>query len=271
MLASSAIWAFVALAGLDSVYLSRRTPEWYGRQNVNPEQQAAAANTSDQTIADLVSFANDLGAAMRRHQRTGEAISIGPKTIILTDDQINAFLDKWEHSLRDEGIGLDQYLTGLRVEFLDGRILIAGTIQNESVISDTVISAELGLLLDDQGQIRPSVIRFYDGRLPLPRVLLASPEKQLRERLQWNIENWRRQQHVWPDGLADDNAAAALWASILVAALDGKTVDSVLLLPCDFHSVPVRVTALEVVAGEIRFTLAPIEAQGLIPGLVGRQ
>jgi hypothetical protein len=263
MLASSAIWAFVAVAGLDSVYLSRRTPEWYGRQNVNSEQRAAAANSSDQTIADLVSFANDLGAALRRHQRTGEAVSIGPKTIILTDGQINAFLDKWERSLSEEGIGLDQYLTGLRVEFLEGRVLIAGTIQNEGVISDTVVSAELGLLLDDGGQIRPSVIRFYDGRLPLPRVLLASPEKQLRERLQWNIENWRRQQHAWPDGLEDDNAAAALWASILVAALDGKTADSVLLLPCDFHSVPVRVTALEIVPAQIRFTLAPMSESEL--------
>jgi len=270
LLFSSAIWAFVAVAGVYSVYLSRGTPDWYRQQSLTVNQRQIDANESDQTFADFVSYINDLAAAQRRHARTGEVMSIGPKSVTLTESQINAFIEKWEQTLISTGVGLDRYLTGERVAFLEGRILLAATIRNESVLSNTIISAELGLSMDDQDRLAPSVIQYYGGRLPLPRILLASLERQLKAALERNIANWKADQHIWPDGLSDDNAAAAAWAGVLLAALDGEPTDATLLLPCNLggldRSVRVRLMDLHVADRQIHFTIRPLtDAERAVP------
>jgi hypothetical protein len=267
LLFTSGVWAFVAVAGLYSVHLAHGTPDWYQGAVLSNARQLAAANQSDQTVAACASYANDIAAAQRRRTLGNQVDPIAPKTITLTSDQINAFIEKWESSPDVSESGLTRYLSDARVGLADGQVLLAGTIRQQGLLSDTVLSMDVGVALDDDGRLRPNLVQMYAGRLPLPRTVLAPLESRLRSGLERDIARWQSQQHFWPDGLANNDAAAAAWSLIFLAALDDKPADPVLLLPCELgplqRTVPIRLTQCTITDGQVSFTLRPLTAAEL--------
>ena len=267
LLVSSGVWAFLAVAGLYSVHLARGTPDWYQSAQLGQSPQsagaaAAAADQSDQTIAACASYANDVAAAQRRRILGNQVAPILPRTITVSEQQINAFIEKWETAPEIADSGISRYLGDARVGLLDGQILLAGAVRQQGLLEGTLLSMDVGLSMDDQGRLRPNLIQMYAGRLPLPRAMLAPVESRLRQSLERDIAIWRSRQHFWTDGLANDDAAAAAWSNIFLAALDDKPADSTLLLPCDLgglrRAVPLRLTQCAVTDGQITFSMRPL-------------
>jgi hypothetical protein len=260
------IWALAALASCYSIYLARGSPDWYQQQVATDEQRLAAANQSDQKLAELISYASDVAAAQRLRYRGNAAaatIAVGPKTITFSELQINEFLKKWDALLGGAmGERFGQYVSDGRLILLDKHLLIAGTLKNISVLSNTVLSVEFVPSIDGDGRLWPMLRRVYGGRLPLPEILLQSPKRQLVQGMEGEMQDWQRHALVFPDGLVNHEAMAVEWGNMLLAAVRGTSVNSILVLPSDMGgfgpAVAVRLVDLQVSDRTISFTIRPL-------------
>jgi len=262
-------WAFVALASLYSVYLERATPSWYTAAEPSEADQQNLANQSVQTAADLFSYASDVAAAQRRNylarqnEPSSTAEVIPPKTFTLSEGEVNAFVGQWELSV---GGGIENrispYLSGSRVALLEGRLLVAATVRDMGLLSNSIASIEFTPKLDDSGMLRPVLAGIYSGRLPVPMVLLQKQRRGLILLLEDSLPEWQNESGVGPDGLANHRAAVAAVAKIALAALNDGPVDPIVLIPCAVgdlrRTVPLRITSLLIAEGELRATLSPL-------------
>jgi hypothetical protein len=257
------LWAFLALASLYSVYLVRGTPRWYVAPRLSQDQLLAAANESDQKLASLLSYANDIAAAGRRKVLTGKETPIAPMTIAFNEVEANAFLIKWQGAFAGSlGSRIGRFWRDGRLVLLDKRLVIAGTIQDIAFLRNTIATAEFSPQLDGHGQLWPDLEHIYSGRLPLPLVLLGRPAAKLRQALEAGLPNWNRMARIGPDGLANRHVVDVVWARLILAALDDSSTDAVLLLPSNLadlnHAVPVRLMDLELSEQTLKLTFRPL-------------
>jgi hypothetical protein len=260
------LWAFTAVAALYSIYLARVTPQWYKNDPATALQTEADANQSDQTVADLFSYANDVAAAQIRRFRTQQAKPgdlIGAKTITLTQQQVDAFVDKWEGIFEEPLVeSLGPHIVGGRLILLDHRFLIAGTLKDMGVLSDTVASIEFQPSLDKEGNLWPGMTRVYSGELPLPSLLVSAAQRKFRPAVEEDLNRLQSRAVIFHDGLANGRMAEATLGKLLQAALDGQAVDSVIFLPCNLgglqRAVPIRVTDLSIANQELTVSLRPL-------------
>lgn len=259
------VWTFLALAAVYSLYLSRGTPQWYVREPLSDRQQQAAANQADQQAAELLSYASDVAAAQRREFLTGKAPPGGgpaPMTLTLGERQLNAFLAKWR-TLLGPGTAAQSsaHFSSPRVALLGGRLVIAGTLRDLGLLSNTVASVEFDLPLDAQGNLRPRIAGVYGGRLPVPQVLLDVPRRRIIDALESQLDQWQARATLGPDELANGYMAEAAAGKLLLAALQGRAAAPIVLLPCDLggfrQAVPLWIDALHVSDGSMTVTLRP--------------
>jgi hypothetical protein len=265
MLIVSGLWAFIAVASGYSVYLARGTPDWYAEAPPAESVRAAAANESDQKLAELLSYASDVAAAQRRRDLTGggtPADIIGPKTITFSELQLNAFLAKWSVPLKGVASQVSRYIANPKVVLLSGRLLIAGNLPSSGILSHTVESVEFDPSIEADGQFSLELSHVYCGRLPVALALINGPRHKLTSQLQTSIPQWESRAAVSPQGVANRYAFDAALGKTLLAGLKGYATDSIVFLPCDLTDfrrfVPVRLTQVSLADRSVTFAMRPL-------------
>lgn len=268
LLFSSGLWLFLALASVYSIYLAKGTPAWYVSKPLTDAQVMEAANQSDQKLADLLSYANDIAAAQRRAQLGNGPTTIAPKTITLTELQANQFIRQWQGLLGASFKSrFTRYLSDCRLVLLDKHLVIAGTLRDAGYLTSTVASIEFAPRIDDQGRLWTTLEQVYTGRLPVPRVLTSRLENRFRATLQYDQARWQSRATLGSDGLANRAAVDVMWTRLFLAGMNGQPNDAIFLLPLELadpkHAVPVRMTDLTIADRLMTFTIRPLTPQEL--------
>ncbi len=251
-------------ASLFGVYLYRGTPSWYRARVATTQQTKDAANRADQKLLDLFSWAAGARAQqLRRIHGTAkpDEPSVGARTVTFSDDEINSFISTW-HWQSAETSNLQQrisrYFTDGRVVFEDDAIILAG----RSPEFGALASAEFYPSLDAQGNLRLDFAALRAGRLPIPRSAVANHLQRLRELLEQQLWLEQSDAKIDPALTANGPALAAAWLRLLLYALDDRPCQAVLVIPFDMSNLrrglPVKLTAIKVVEGEITLTLEPL-------------
>src|SRR5271170_1707351 len=80
------------------LYLYRGTPGWYRPPPAGGQEVKDAANSADQKLLDLFSWAASAQAQQVRNSKgipSGNDVPVGPKTITLSEEEVNAFFASW--------------------------------------------------------------------------------------------------------------------------------------------------------------------------------
>ncbi|HEX4053667.1 MAG TPA: hypothetical protein VHX86_05335 [Tepidisphaeraceae bacterium] len=259
-------FALLALLGTSvfGVYLYRGTPNWYRPRVATTQQTKDAANSADQKLLDLFSWAASAQAQQIRHihgkAKPGEP-SIGPRTVTFNEDEINSFFSTWhnpEKSALQQRIS--RYFTDGRVAFEDDAIILAG----RSPEFGTLASAEFDPSLDAQGDLHLDFSALRAGRLPIPMSTVANHLRRLRGLLQQQLFLEQSSAKIDTALTANGPALAAAWLRLLLNALNDRPSPPILVIPFDMSNLrrglPVKLTAIKVVEGEITLTLEPLDA-----------
>ncbi len=140
------------------LYLYHGTPSWYRPPPASDQEIKDAANSADQKLLDLFSWAASAQAQQVRDSKgisTPDEVPVGPKTVTLSDDEVNALFASWngpESGDWDER--MSRYFTGGRVFFTSGGIILAGQ------------SPSLGALVSTSSPPRLTISRISTCRSP---------------------------------------------------------------------------------------------------------
>ena len=244
------------------IHLYHGTPRWYQKPIATTQQVKDAANSADQKLIDLFSWAASARAQqlrrMRGKLRPGEA-PIGPKTVVFDDDEINSFVSSWK-------IG-GQNGTDLRMSryFADGRIVLeddALILVGESPAYGTLLSAEFHPLIDGQGNLRVDLDSLRAGLLPSPLPAVADPMNHLQSALQQQLTVKSPAVQIDSAQTADAAALGSCWIRLLLASLRDKPAEPVLIIPFDMTHLqsgfPAKVTDVKISQGQMMLTMQPL-------------
>jgi hypothetical protein len=247
---------------LVGIYLYHGTPSWYRQRLQTTQQVLDAANSADQKLIDLFSWAASAHAQELRRVRGVVKPSdqpIGPKTVTFSEDELNSFLTSWKTPQKsDLELRIGRYFADGRVIFQPDAIILAG----QSPAINTLVSAEFDPSIDAQGNLRLELGSLRAGRLPLPISALGSQLDRLQTLLQQQLSREQREAAIDPAMAANSGALAASWLRLLLSALNDSPADPVLIIPFDMthlnSGLPVTLTGIRVAEGQITLTMAPV-------------
>jgi hypothetical protein len=234
-------------------------PAWYPRPVVSPAEREVLARHAFNKFADIQNAA----ALARQEQIAGEVngSAIGPSPIVVffSDDELNAFFEKWEN-YADWKTEYERYVDQPVIIIQENKIILAGRVKD----LDAVVSVELSPRLDADGRLDVGLDRVLAGRLPLPDVVIQHFKDRLSRHLRENLPQWQEHAAIDSDGAANSALISATMARLFIHALDHTDSDPVLFVPLvERHAnVPVRVTALTVADHELTMTVLPLDAGG---------
>jgi len=244
-------------------HLYRADPDWYGRP-LSDEDRAVAANSADQKMAKLFSWASNVAAQLVQQQsgiRSNEKPPPRQQTVTLSADELNSFIQSWIAG-RDLQLQKDMsaHFSDGRVGLRDGQMIVAG----KSTDYSTVASIAFQPSVDDQGQFHFDLGQIAAGRLPIPKSALAKQIEQAKEILQDEISDDLTTAWISEDSLANGSAAEAGYTQMLVSGLSGLGMQPVMYLPFDVENtnrlLPVKIEAVEVDSGSITLTVGEMSA-----------
>jgi hypothetical protein len=246
------------------IYLYHGTPSWYHRRVATTQEVRDAANSADQKLIDLFSWAADAHAQqLRRLHGTGNSNDepIGPKTITFSEDELNSLLSTWKSSEKGElEQRISRYFTDGRVIFQPNAVILAG----ESPTLDALVSAEFDPAIDSQGNLRLQFGSLRAGRLPIPQSIVRGQLNRLHILLVQQLEIEQPDANIDAALAANAPALATAWLRLLLSGLDGRATDSVLIIPFDMThlntGLPVTLTGISVADGNLTLSLTPLAA-----------
>ena len=259
---------------LVGIYLYHGTPRWYRPRIATTQQIKDAANSADQKLLDLFTWA---ASARAQQLRRINGISkpddppIGPKTVSFDDDEINSFAASWKSPGKDAlEERISHYFTGGKVVLEDDSLILVG----ESPMFGTLASAEFRPSIDSQGNLHVDLDSLRAGLLPIPRSAMSDRLT----RLQWLLQQqlFVQQPAVQIDSAQTANASAlaASWLRLLLCSLDDRAANPILIIPFDMTNLrrgfPAKLTAIKIVEGQLTLTLEPLtpdEGEKLLRGL----
>ncbi len=252
-------------------YLYRGTPSWYRPPPTDQQQIDDTANSASQKLQDLNTWAANVRAQQLRKSNgsfRSDRDWISPKTITLSDDEVNALFETWKSPNESgadggnaDGGGADQQLarsfTDGRVFFTRDGIILAG----ESPALGAIVSGQFAASID-QAKLQLSIVALRIGRLPIPQSRAASYLQQLQISIQDRLADQLPYVNIDRNMNANSYTVAASWTKLLLSALSARPTDSYLIIPPDpahgNRGLPVRLTALQLDDGQITLTLEPI-------------
>jgi hypothetical protein len=261
-LIAAIVLTLVIIAASTGVYLYRGRPSWYRTHVLSARQRSETVNRVDQKFADVFSWAAAVEAQQVRH-RIGRAAAnepeIGTKTVVITEDEFNAFVENWQSPNKPEfQKWFSTYFTDGRIILEDNAILLGG----QSKDLGTLISVEFDPSINAQGQLRLDMQSVSAGRLPLPRAVLGNRLAVLHDWLARRLAENQNWAEIDPTMVANGCAMAAATSRLLLDAMDDAPSDPILFVPFNLRdlrqSLAVRVSALKVAQGSITLTLVPI-------------
>src|SRR5688572_21419221 len=140
------LFVAVLAAGL-GYWLFRGTPSWYRPAALTPEQRTAAAESAERKVRDTYRFAAQLQASEQRQiyaasrggasngaSTQGAAAAADEFTTAFTEDELNAFFQKWSSVHRwDAHYG--PYISDPAVVLRDGKLIFAGTMKEIGAVA----------------------------------------------------------------------------------------------------------------------------------------
>ena len=244
------------------IYLYHGTPRWYHRRVVSAQEVQQAANSADQKLIDLFSWAASAHAQELRRLR-GKARSsdqtIGPKTVTFSEDELNSFFASWQTpEKRQLQTRISRYFTDGRVIFQPDTLILAG----QSPVIGALVSAEFNPTIDDQGKLRLPLGSLRAGLLPLPQSALSGQLARLEDLLTQQLAIEQPGVAIDPALSANSAALAAAWLKLLLSGLTDSRADSVLIIPFDMtnlrRGLPVKLTGIRLAENQITLTVDPI-------------
>ena len=238
----------------------RAQPEWYPKARLAPDEQAAAANRADQKLIAARSEIAEAYAAQTRAARSGQTPTTSPAdsfVLSLTQDEINAWLPKWENEL---GFShrIEQYLEDPTIIFRDQEIILAATVKDWNTIVSLHFVPQM-----EEGKLHITLSGVTAGTLPLPRVSWAGYQDRLLNSLQNRLGDFQKRAQIDSSGRANSAAVLAAMSELLIHALKDEPAEPVLFLPEQFgknpKSLPVRITDVTVVNKTLNLTVRPMD------------
>ncbi len=240
------------------------TPDWYRPQQVNPEQKQAAANRAFDKILEARDWAmhQQVRAAASRFSATAKSAEEGTVTLNFTQEELNAFLDKWSVMLKQRGRDVNDYVQDPMIVLQPDRLIFAGQVRE---VGDFIASLHMVPMLDQQGNLLMKLKSLQSGNFPLPRLMWARPINKLKRVLQDRLPPLRQEAQLFPDGTVNEAAVRAAAELILLDVLNEKPSEPVLFLPLLDKpvAVPVRVVAINVTDQNISITAQPLTGEQL--------
>jgi hypothetical protein len=233
-------------------FMLRGVPEWYKPNTGTPEQMQIAARNAEDMFTRLTNWAASAHARRVRAALTTSQASIAlahepsePFQIQFTDQELNAFFDKWA-DVNGRREYLEQYIAEPRLVLRNNQLILAGTVKEMNL----VVSMEFAPRIDEQGRLQMNLVRVLGGILPMPAALYARPRRKIGRLLESNLPVYQNSATIADDGAANASASAAGMNKLLLAVLNGDSADPVLFVPYDLRNInrtlPVKITALSI-------------------------
>jgi uncharacterized protein YpmS len=246
------------------IYLYHGTPHWYHRHLATTQEAQQAANSADQKLIDLFSWAATAHAQELRSLRGVAKPSdqpIGPKTVTFNEDELNSFFASWQTPEKKQlQSRINRYFADGRVIFEPDTLILAG----QSPAVDALVSANFHPSIDNQGKLKLSLGALHAGLLPLPRSALSDQFVRLEDLLTQQLAAEQQSVAIDPALTANSAALAASWLKLLLSALNDSPSDSILIIPFDMtnlrRGLPVKLTSVQVAEDQITLTVNPIAA-----------
>jgi uncharacterized protein YpmS len=192
-----------------------------------------------------------------------------PFQIQFTDEELNAFFDKWA-DVNGRREVIERYVDDPRLVVRDNQLILAGTVKELG----TVISMQFEPRIDERGNLQMNMVRVLGGILPLPDALWSSKRERMEQYLQAKLPAYQQAAAMMPDGTANSAAASAAMNKLLQSVLHDDAADPVLFVPYDVkklsRSVPVKITAVSIQNNTLTITaeqMTAAERAGLLDRL----
>ncbi len=262
----------IFVSGVFAYHQYRAIPDWYVEQPVNPADQKIAANSADQKLADMFSWAAAVQAFNARQLRGDPGQSPGDsKTITLSDQELNAFLNAWNNpglnSVEDK---LSHYFTEGRLALAGGKLIVAGKSRDLGVI----ISAALEPSVDSSGQFHLQWDGLSAGELNIPRAAFSSRLRDVNSQLQDQLQRYQASADVDKTLIGNTAAVQAAFTRWMLDAINGQASDSTAFIPFDVGNFQtaeaVKLTAVQVQGSSIALTfqtLSPAQREAILSSL----
>ena len=253
----------VLAAAVFAYFQYRATPDWYRADTMTEQQRKQAANSADQKLADLFSWSAAVQAsAVRQIRGDSSQPAPEPKTVTLTESELNAFATAWQGSDNNPiEQKLTRYFSDGRLVLADGRIIFAATSRDLGA----VVSVQLLPTVDEQGQLRLQWQGVSVGDLAIPHALISGRLRGLTDQLQDQMSRYQQSAQIDQTLTANSSAVQAMVTRWLLDALSGQASDPTAFVPFDVgdfqQAQAVRLTSVQVTDGSLTLGLAPLSLQ----------
>jgi hypothetical protein len=253
-IAVAALVGVVLGAALVGWMLVRSTPEWYRPSALSPEQREAAAQNAQNKLILVQNAAYQARADEQAARRNATTLPSNTITLTLTDDEINALLEKWTVWPMVKA-GYEKFMSDPRIVLGDGRLILAGHVAEV----DALASVHFAPRIDEQGRLRVELVGVQAGKLPLPQALLARYQQQAAAAVNLRMSRWRELASIDSSGAANSSAINAVMGKLLMDVLTDQSSEPVTFVPLvDGKTVTVRLLALKAEQGKLTLTVQPM-------------
>jgi hypothetical protein len=233
-------------------FMLRGTPEWYKPDTIAPQERQIAARNAEDMFTRMTNWAASARARRIRAGLTTTQANIAmahepsqPFQIQFTDEELNAFFDKWA-DLNGRREFFEQYVEDPRLVLRNNLLILAGSIKEMNM----VVSMEFTPRIDERGRLQMDLVRVLGGILPMPSALWARPRERIGRLLESRLPIYQNSATIAADGTANASASAAGMNKLLLAVLNGNSADPVLFVPYDLRNLnrtlPVKITAVSI-------------------------
>jgi hypothetical protein len=246
-------------AGLSamSYVMIRRTPDWYHRDKRTEAELRTASGKLENMLIELRNWGSEHHAAQVQSQQAINAATTRQAKIVqsrkadeafnitFTDDQLNAFFNKWEN-YKERREWLDQYVDDPQLVIRGNQLIIVGKVK----ALDTVVSLVFEPRLEEHGELNLNLVHVLGGVLPLPDAMWANQRHAIEKTLQSKLPEYQQDAKISPEGIANGDAASASMNQLLLATLHYKPASAVIFIPIELEhlsqSLPVKITAVSI-------------------------
>jgi hypothetical protein len=243
--------------------LFRGTPSYYKQSTLTPQQLAAAATRAESKLSQMQNMAVDArGAEVQKLRGVTQPTTFpGATTFSFTNDELNALFNKWSE-LHDWKDLLSRVVQQPMIVLQDGRIILVGKVMLKNM--ETVVSIHFVPTITPEGELELKLASIMGGKLPLPRDTVISPMRQrVLKQIAESLPQMQTRAGMTPDGGANDSAAKALYAEMLLHTLNDEPSQPALFLPMlgSHNSLsPFKVTSVTIADNTLSFTVVPMNA-----------
>ena len=234
--------------------LSRKRPAIYRPYRFDLERQKVI---NQKAVDKLIATRNMVAANWSKQvqaQRAGTTVPAAdpPRTITFSEEELNAFL---QHNFAD---ALSAYVKEPGIFLTPGRLVLAGEVPQ---VGSSVVSFHFAPTVEAGNRLRMTLANTYLGSARVPRAMFSSHLEKVRATLEGKLPGYQQSARIDLNGMANEDAAKAAGAKLLLSILDDTATDNVIFLADERNRhLPMRLTDVQIDAEGITLTVQPTAA-----------